>query len=93
MIEDQIIKGNDAQHLLDNPILKEAFDLLHESIDDRLTSITTTDVKECQDVIRTKQLLLGIEKAIYTFIETGKYKKAELAALTKEKNSIFSRGY
>jgi hypothetical protein len=92
-IEDQILKGNDAKHLLDNPILKEAFKLIEDSLEDRALSTKTTDIKECQDVIRAKQILTGIQKAIYTFIEDGKFKQAELNAITKEKNSIFSRGY
>lgn len=92
-IEDKIVKGNDAQHLLDNPILKEAFKTIEGHLEDRALSTKTTDIKECQDVIRAKQILTGIQKAIYTFIEDGKFKQAELNAILKEKNSIFNRGH
>ena len=92
-IEDQIIKGNDAQHLLDNPILKEAFEIIESHLEDRALSTKTTDIKECQDVIRAMQILTGVKKAIYSFVEEGKFKQAELNAITKEKPSLFSRGY
>lgn len=90
---DQIIKGNDAAQLLNNPILKEAFETVREHINERSESIKTTDIKECQDAIRSRQILTAIERAIYSFVEDGKFAQAELNAITKEKTFIFSRGY
>ena len=92
-MEDKIIKGNDAQHLLDNKILKEAFSQIKDHLEDKALSVLTTDVKQCQDVVRAKQILASVERAIYSFIQDGKFEKAQLDAITKNKTHLFNRGF
>ena len=92
-INDLVVKGNDAKHLLDNPILKEAFDQVAEHLEERMLSIKSVDVRDCQDIVRTTQILTALERAIYSFIENGKFAQAELNAISKEKVSVFNRGF
>lgn len=77
-------KAKDALALLDNPVLRDAFEALRDRLDARALQVKATDIAEAQDVIRCKQLLAGIERELKRFIADGK-----IQSITDQKVRMF----
>lgn len=73
MTEEQAaFKGRDAQRLLDDPILKDAFKAVADSLEQAALKCDRTDPESARAVCISKQLLVGVQREIYRFVETGK---------------------
>ena len=76
--EERILRGNEANSLLDNKILKGAFESINAGLDDAINSAKTTDPIECADVVRAKQLLSALRQTIERYAVDGKVAIREL---------------
>lgn len=70
--EQAAFKGRDAQRLLDDPLLKEAFKVVADSLETAGLKCGRTDAETALALWNCKQLLVGVQREIYRFIETGK---------------------
>ena len=86
-----VVKGNNALTLLDNPLLKDAFRAVRADLDERELATLTIDTESCKDIIRCKQLLAGIERTIYRLVQYGKVSAKELEFMQQKKPRLFSR--
>lgn len=93
-LENDRIEGQDAAALLENKVLKKAFEQLEDHLDKRELSLNTaTNPGHAADIIRCKQLLSGIKREIYNIVQNGKVAEIQLTELNKSKKTVFSRGY
>lgn len=93
-LDNDRIAGQDAQALLDNPVLKKAFDQLEEHLNKRELSLNTAkNPGDAADIIRCKQLLQGVKREIYNIVQTGQVAEIQLKELNKSKMTVFNRGY
>ena len=70
--EDRIIRGKNAEQLLSNPLLEEAFTALEQDIVDtwkRSTGVTA-DVRE--DLFRQLSVLSTVKAKLESFVNDGK---------------------
>lgn len=77
-LEDRVLRGNEAQALLDNKILKDAFSDINNHLDEAINKAKTTDGVECADVVRAKQILFAVRKTIERYVDDGKVALKEL---------------
>lgn len=77
-LEEERIKGEAAQQLLSNPILKDAFVEIRKRLEERRLNAKPTELEMCADAIRVEQLLTALERQIRAFVETGKMADFEL---------------
>ena len=90
VLEEIVIRGQNASALLNNPILKDAFAKLEAALEERELATFTTDTEACQDIIRTKQLLAGLQRNITTLLDSGKLAARELE-MRRPKESILRK--
>jgi hypothetical protein len=81
--EDRRIRGNDARHLLDNALLKEAFAAVGEYIDSQALSCQPDDAARAQRIVISKQLLAAIKREIVRVIEDGDVAEVQIDLIEK----------
>ena len=79
-MNEEIRRGEEAQRLLDEPILKEAFEAIELTFIDKLKRIDVGATEAQRDLIVSLQLLNKVKKYIEDVATTGK-----MAAITEEK--------
>lgn len=92
--EQAAFRGRDAKRLLDDPLLKAAFEAVGKRLEDAALACDRKDAEQALSLCISKQLLAGIQREIYRFIETGKLAEQELSRLDKLKQSavkVFQR--
>lgn len=89
--EERVLRGNEAKSLLDNKILKGAFEDINGRLDDAINSAKTTDPIECADVVRAKQLLFALKQTIERYATDGKVALKELELNQSSKIKRFVR--
>lgn len=85
-------KGIAAAELKDNPLLKEIFEKVRQNLDTRLLNMPVTEIDKIQDVVRCKQLFVGLEFAIKSMIDNGKVADIHLEKLFINNARKFDRG-
>ena len=91
-LEQERTRGVEAGQLLNNRIFREVLQQLNRELDQKADAVKTTDMEACQDIIRCKQLLSGLERIIVSYAETGKMARMAIEMLLKRnKPKIFSR--
>lgn len=91
-LEEQKRRGIEAAQIKSSKLLNEAFETVRFWLDSKALNTPTTDTDACRDIIRTRQLLSGVERAFESMINNGKIAEKELERLMKEpKKKIFSR--
>lgn len=84
----EITRGQEAEHLLKNELLKEAFDKTRQGLIDAMAASPFGDEKTHNHLVIALQLLNKVERCIKTVAETGK-----LAAIQLEREeSMLKRG-
>ncbi len=73
-------RGEEAQRLLDNDLLKGAFAAVREHIEATIWAVPTDPVLVL-DAVKAGNLLLLLEQEIKTHIQTGELAKLDLAAI------------
>ena len=76
--------GDDAKALRDNPAWQAIWDYLDQSIEDRGLTCDTTNKDLAADILRAKQLLVGIKREIEHLIDTGKAANKELQLFNQQ---------
>lgn len=89
-LNNRVNASAEAKRLLDEPLLKQAFEQIKDGLNDKELSTKVTDIALLQDVVRCKQLLEGVERCLYRTIEDGKMAEKELE-LAKPKLKMFQR--
>ena len=79
-MNEEIRRGEEAQRLLDEPILKEAFEAIELTFIDKLKRIDVGATEAQRDLIVSLQILNKVKKYIEDVATTGK-----MAAITEEK--------
>ena len=77
--EQEIRRGFEAERLMEEPLLKEAFTAIEARIVDELKRVNVGSRDMQRDLIVTLQLLNGLKRHIAEHIDTGK-----LARIAKE---------
>lgn len=88
-LEQQRIRGEQAKQLLENTILREAFEKVGDSIEKQAATCDPDNAEKARRIIIAKQLLAGVEREIYRVVQDG-----DIAAHVKEmepKRRLFKR--
>jgi hypothetical protein len=78
MIQEEINKGDEAARLLNNPLFKDAFKEVKDSLVNAMSESPMGDEKTHNRLVIALQLLSQIEKAIQTHVNTGKMAKIQI---------------
>ena len=73
----EIRRAEEAERLMNEPLLKEAFQTIEAAIVERMKRADVGDAKQHQDLIVTLQLLGKVKQHIKTVIDTGKMARVE----------------
>lgn len=83
-LEKQIQQGQKAKRLLDEPILKEAFEYLFDQYQTEIFKTSYNDHEQRQVLWMAHNLLDKIKGHLVTVMETGKLASSELENLTRQ---------
>lgn len=75
--DEEIRRGFEAKRLLDDPLLKDAFDKIERAFVDALKTTPLTDKELEREVVRSLQVLHKVQGLIRDVVTTGKM--AEIA--------------
>ncbi len=78
MIQEEINRGDEAERLLSNPIFKDSFKAVKDSLVNAMSESPMGDEKTHNRLVIALQLLGQIEKAIKTQVNTGKMAKIQI---------------
>lgn len=90
-LEHARIKGNDAQALLNNSLLRAAFDAVDAKLESYILTCDPDDKDRAQRVVLGKQIFKGIRREIERIVEDGQVADFQISELEKQKKSIFKR--
>ncbi|PWB81566.1 MAG: hypothetical protein C3F08_01570 [Candidatus Methylomirabilota bacterium] len=91
-LESATWKAEDARRLLDDPMLKDAFSAVSSYLDQRALSCDPDNKEMAQRIILSKQLLAGVRREIYRYVEDGNVAAIRMAELEKKRGfSLFNR--
>lgn len=79
--EDEIRRGREAERLMSDPMLVEAFGAVEKAILDGLRTVDVGAKDAQRDLIVTLQLLGNLQRILKTHIQTG-----ELAQIAKQES-------
>lgn len=82
-LEQDIIRGADAQALLENPVLKQAFERVEQYVDDQAYSCDPNDKERAAHIITAKQLVRAVQREIMRVVEDGEVAKIQIAEIEK----------
>lgn len=77
--DEEIRRANEAQRLMNDPLLSEAFSAVESAVVSELRAVDVGARDKQRDLIVTLQLLGNLQRILRTHIETGK-----LARIAKE---------
>ena len=83
-IEKQIQQGQRAKQLLDDPLLKEAFEYLSEQYKSEIFNTSYNDHDQRQVLWMAYNMLDKIKGHLVSVMETGKLASSELENLTRQ---------
>ncbi len=83
-IEKQIQQGQKAKQLLDDPLLKEAFEYLTEQYKSEIFNTSYNDHDQRQVLWMAYNMLDKIKGHLVSVMETGKLASSELENLTRQ---------
>lgn len=93
-MNDEIVRGEEARILLENPLLIEAFDSVRKGIVSGMTSSAMGDEKTHNRLVIALQLLNQIEKQLKDHVDTGKMAALQLQqdqSLAQKVGAFFRR--
>lgn len=83
--QDRIIRAADAKALLDNRLLKDAFQAVADGIDSLAMTCDPDNKDKAARIIISKQLLAAIKREITRQIEDGTVAEIQLKEIEKRK--------
>lgn len=79
--EGRRIRGNDARNLLQNPLLKEAFERVAGYIDGQALACPPDNKDQAQRIVISKQLLGAIRRELTRVVEDGNVAQVQIDAI------------
>ena len=88
--EQEVTRGHDAQRILNEPLLQEAFQTVEAKIVSALTSSAMGDDKTHNRLVIALQMLNQIKGQIHEYVQTGEMAQLQLeqSALGKLKRAV-----
>lgn len=77
--DEEIRRGNEAERLMNEPLLTEAFDMIEAGLVDNMKRVAIGDTKTQHELVLMLQLLAKVRGHLKTTVDTGK-----MARITKE---------
>lgn len=90
-LEQQSIRGREAEQLLANRLFRQAFERVEEHIENRAHSTRDTDEAACAKVIQAKQILAGIRREIERVVQEGEVARIQLREIENRRGLKFRR--
>lgn len=87
-LESRRIRANDARQLLQNPILRDAFNEAAEYLEQQALSCDPDNKDKAQRIIISKRLLADIKRAIERQIEDGDVAGFQMAEIEKRRGLV-----
>ena len=84
-LADEITRAQDVKMILDNPIYKDAWRLVHDGIISAMNQSAMADQVTHSRLVMALQIANKVQKSFETTLETGKLAKMQL----EEKGNIF----
>lgn len=94
LIEDPLIRANEAKHVLEHPLFVEAFEAVGGYLESRALSCEPDNKDMAQRVILAKQILVSIRREFERVINDGAAEKVRIAQIEKSrtlKQRVFQR--
>lgn len=88
--EQRRIRGADAQALLDNPMLRDAFAAVAEHLEQQAQSCDQDNAEKARRIIIAKQILSGIKREIERVVKDGEVAQIELSEI-EQRRRLFRR--
>jgi hypothetical protein len=88
---DRRILSADAQQLLDNALLKGAFSALADYLETQALTCSPDDPSKAQRIVISKQLLAGLKREIYRYVEDGMVAEMQEIEMRKVQQAAFQR--
>ena len=88
--EQRAIRGNQARDLLDNPLLKDAFEAVDRYLDNQALACNPDDRDQAQRVILSKQIFQALRREIVRIVEDGQIATVRLREVER-KRGLFKR--
>lgn len=90
-MDNEIVMGEEARQLLENPVLIGAFEAVRTGIVSGMTQSAMGDEKTHNRLVIALQLLNQIEKQLKDIVDTGKMANLQLQETLAQKASAFFR--
>lgn len=84
--EHRKFRAQDAQALLDNPILKDAFKAMGEYLESKALSCDPDNKEITQRVVIAKQVLAGIKREIERLVDDGTVADIQMAEIEQRRH-------
>jgi len=72
---------------MDDPLLRDAFEAVSARLESAALACDRTDAEGARAICISKQLLAGVKRELYRFVETGQLAEVELTRLEKIKSA------
>ncbi len=80
--DDEIRQGREARQLLENPLIKKAFDNIESGLIDKMRQVAMADIDTQHELVLSLQLLGTLRRQFTTVIETGKMAEIQKESMT-----------
>lgn len=93
MSQDAKFRAEDARHLLDNKLFKEAFAAVGAYLEQRALGCDPDNKEMAQRIVLSKQILAGVKREIERVISDGDVEAIRIAEVERRKGvlSVFKR--
>jgi hypothetical protein len=81
--EQEIRRGHEAQRLLENPLMVEAFEAIEKALIANLMSVPLVDTQMEREIVRTLQVMGKLKGHIEQVIVTGRMAEVQKESMTK----------
>lgn len=82
-IDTEIRKGMEAERLLEEPLLKQAFEGIESGLVENLKRVPMGDTKTQHELVLTLQLLQQLKGHFLTVMQTGKMARIQKESMAK----------
>lgn len=82
-IEEEIRRGNEAERLMNEPMIKSAFMGIESGLVEKLKQVPMGDTKTQHELVLSLQLLEGLKTHFRTIMDTGKMARIQKESMAK----------
>lgn len=84
-MDDPVVRGREAKLLLDNPLLKEAFEAVRADLIRQMESVAISDTTTQHELVLSIQLLNATKNRLHRFIRDGMFEEAKRTESTRRR--------